>query len=141
MYNTLFTTETVVAMASHSENIAHTTLVNCHVELVREIAQDPHTMANHLYQHGVIAQAICDEVYQLPETKNNKARKLVDALESKVENYPEHFQKFLAILRKRDLRSHYADLLKSLNDKYSELGGQEMVFNEDEGNLFMLVIM
>ena len=126
-------------MASHSENIAHTTLVNCHVKLVKEIARDPGTMAGHLYQHGIIALAIRDEVYQLSETKVNKARNLVDALETKVENYPEHFHKFLVILRKRDLRSHYADLFKSLNDKYSELGGKWMVFNEDEGDLSMLI--
>ena len=128
-------------MASHSENIAHTTLVNCHVELVREIARDPHTMADHLYQNGVIAQATLKAVNQLSEIMDDKARKLVDALESKVENYPEHFKKFLAILRKRDLRSHYADLFKSLNDKYCELGGKEMVFSEDEGDDFLILFV
>ena len=125
---------TVVAMASHCENVAHTTLVKCHVELVTEIARDPHTMADHLYQSGVIAQATIKAVNQLSEIMDDKARKLVDALESKVESYPEYLHKFLAILRKRDLRTHYADLFKSLNDKYCELGGQEMVFSEDEGD-------
>ena len=127
-------------MASHCENIAHTTLVNCHVELVWEIARDPHTMADHLYQNGVIAQATLKAINQLPEFEimDDKARKLVDALESKVENYPDYFHKFLAILRKRDLHSHYADLL---DDKYCELGGQEMAFSEDEGDDFLILFV
>lgn len=127
-------------MASNSGDIqaAHTSLIKCRVKLVTDIAHDPHAMADYLFEIGVIAPSVKKEVCQIPEITDAKARRLVDALEDKVKSYPEYFHQFLAILQKKRVRRHYADLLQTLKAKYCELGGKEVI-TVTEGDLYVFV--
>ena len=100
-------------------NIGHEALVCCHEQLVSEIAGDPRQMAGVLFQYRFISKATKDKVNELNETKEYKARLLVDDIESKIKSFPLLFEQFLAILKKTEAR--YTDLIKALEEKYKRI--------------------
>ncbi len=107
------------SVMAESINIGHEALVFCHEQLVSEIAGDPQQMAGVLFQHGFISKTTKDKVNELNETKEYKARLLVDDIESKIKSFPLLFEQFLAILKETEAR--YTDLIKALEEKYKRI--------------------
>lgn len=75
-------------------------LTACHELLIATISEDPNSLADALFQHGILSDQQRDDNRCRHTTKTDKARDLVVAIENKVKLFPERYEDIIDILRK-----------------------------------------
>ena len=86
------------------------------MKIIEEVAKDPNSLSDALFQNGIISQGIRDEM-QLDSIGNTqKARKLATCLENRIEAYPNRYEEIIEILRE-----DFGDLVVALKNKEEEI--------------------
>ena len=102
-------------------NIHYLVMVGCHDKLVTGIKQGADSLADALFQAGMLPESLRDDVY-IEHQHVKKARLLVGFLEDTIKLYPSRFDDFLSILReKADLYPQFGILIIQLVDKKADL--------------------
>ena len=102
-------------------HIHYLAMVACHEKLVTGIKQGADSLADALFQVGVLPESLRDDVYSEKE-EVRKARQLVSFLEDKIRDFPSRHNDLMNILReKSDLYPQFGTLAIQLENKKAEL--------------------
>ena len=99
-------------------HIHYLVMVGCHDKLVTGITQGADSLADALFQVGMLPESLRDDIF-FEHQQIKKARQLVNFLEDTIKLYPLRFDDFVSTLRER---SHlYGTVVTQLEDKKAEL--------------------
>ncbi len=97
-------------------HFSYRALVWSHVKIIEEVAKDPNSLSDALFQNGIIAQGIRDEMQLDCVRDTQKARKLATCLEDIIKAYPQRYEEIIDILRE-----DFGDLVVALKNKEAEI--------------------
>ena len=104
-------------------------LVACHEKLISGIERGADSLADALYQKGVLSESLRDDIY-LEQQQVRKARLLLSFLGDKIKYFPRRYNDLLSILReKSDLYPKFETLVVQLEDKKAEILGEGELIN------------
>ncbi len=98
------------------EHLSYKVLVCSHMKVIEEVAKDPNSLSDALFQNGIIAQGIRDEMQLDSIGDTQKARILAACLEDKINVFPDRYEDIIEILRE-----NFGDLVVALKNKEGEL--------------------
>ena len=102
-------------------HIHYLAMVGCHDKLVTGIKQGADSLADALFQVGVLPESLRDDIYSEQE-EVRKARQLVGYLEDKIKDSPQRYNDLMSILRaKSHIYHHFGTLAIQLENKKAEL--------------------
>ncbi len=99
-----------------AHNISYKALVWSRVKVIEEVAKDPNSLSDALFQNGIIAQGIRDEIQLDCIGDTQKARILATCLEDIIKVFPHRYEDIIEILRE-----NFGDLVVTLKNKEEEI--------------------
>ena len=86
------------------------------MKTIKEVAKDPNSLSDALFQNGIISRNIRDEIQLDSIGDTQKARKLAICLEDIIKAYPHRYKEIIEILRE-----DFGDLVVALKNKEAEI--------------------
>ncbi len=97
-------------------HFSYKALVWSHVKIIKEVAKDPNSLSDALFQNGIISRGIRDEIQLKSIGDTEKARKLAICLEDKIKAFPHRYEDIIEILRE-----DFGGLVVALKNKEEEI--------------------
>ncbi len=97
-------------------HLSYKVLVWSHVKEIEEVAKDPNSLSDALFQNGIISQGIRDEIQLDCIGDTQKARILATCLEDIIKVFPHRYEDIIEILRE-----NFGYLVVALKNKEEEI--------------------
>ncbi len=97
-------------------HLSYKVLVWSHVKVIEEVAKDPNSLSDALFQNGIIAQGIRDEIQLDCIGDTQKVQILATCLEDIIKVFPHRYEDIIEILRE-----NFGYLVVALKNKEEEI--------------------